>query len=133
MPSLTRSLAAALLAAAWQLSVPAANAQDRSPAPSQSPAPGLSEPAPNIPDQKLDAAAAALNQVANVKNEYQQRIETAPASDKDRLAEEGNNALVKAVTDQGLSVEEYNSILVMAQNDPTVREKIFQRLRPTAR
>jgi hypothetical protein len=74
-----------------------------------------------------------LTQVATVKNEYQQRIETAPASDQDRLAEEGNNALLKAVTDQGLSVEEYNSILVMAQNDPTVREKIFQRLRPAAR
>jgi hypothetical protein len=35
---------------------------------------------------------------------------------------------VKAVTDQGLSVEEYNSILRVAQNDPSLRAKIMQRL-----
>ena len=38
---------------------------------------------------------------------------------------------MKAVTDQGLSVQEYTSILVVAQNDPEVREKIVQRIRPS--
>jgi hypothetical protein len=38
---------------------------------------------------------------------------------------------VKAVTDQGLSVEEYTSIMVVAQNDPMVRQKILQRLKPS--
>ena len=37
---------------------------------------------------------------------------------------------MKAVTDQGLSVEEYNSILVVAQNNPEVRKKIVERMRP---
>jgi hypothetical protein len=47
---------------AWLLSAPLANAQ------TQSPSPGPSEQTPkNIPDQKLDAAAAALEQVASVK------------------------------------------------------------------
>jgi hypothetical protein len=32
------------------------------------------------------------------------------------------------VTDQGLSVMEYDSILEVAQNDPEVREKIGQRI-----
>jgi hypothetical protein len=36
--------------------------------------------------------------------------------------------LEKAVTDQGLSVDEYNSIIRTAQNDPTVREKLTQRI-----
>ena len=39
---------------------------------------------------------------------------------------------LKMVTDQGLSVEEYDSILEVAQNDPDVREKIRQRIRPSA-
>lgn len=39
---------------------------------------------------------------------------------------------MEAVTDQGLSVEEYTSILVVAQNDAEVREKILQRIRPSA-
>jgi hypothetical protein len=127
MPLVTRSIAAALLAAACL--VPAANAQDRSEGRS-SPPPALTEPTPDLSDQKLDKAAAALNQVANVKNDYQKKIESAPDTDKERIVSEANGALVKAVTDNGLTVEEYNSILVVAQADPSVREKIFQRLRP---
>ena len=40
-------------------------------------------------------------------------------------------ALAKAVTDQGLAVEEYSSILEVAQTNPEVREKIRQRIRPS--
>jgi hypothetical protein len=46
--------------------------------------------------------------------------------------DEAVNAIEKAVTDQGLSVEEYDSILKVAQNDPEVRDKIRQRIRPSA-
>jgi Domain of unknown function (DUF4168) len=118
-----RPLAAAVLTGVWLAPVPAANAQAQLP-------PASSDQTPNISDQKLDAAAAALKQVASIKENYQQRIETAAPSDKDRIATEANNALVTAVTDHGLSVEEYNAILVVAQNDPGVREKILQRIRP---
>ena len=119
--------AAAALAAAWLLYVPAANAQV------QSPPPGSPDQTLNIPDQKLDAAAAAMKEVASVKEDYEQRIEAAAPSDKQRIANEANNALVKAVTDKGLSVEEYTLILAMAQSDPEVREKIVQRIRPSAK
>jgi Domain of unknown function (DUF4168) len=54
-----------------------------------------------------------------------------PPSDKQNIADEAKNALVKAINNQGLSVEEYNSILVVAQNDPVVRQKILQRIRPS--
>ncbi len=74
------------------------------------PLPGLTNPSTNIPDQKLDAAAAALEQVANVREDFQQQIEAAAPSDRDRIADDAKNALVKAITDQGLTVEEYTSI-----------------------
>ena len=61
------------------------------------------------------------------EDEKQKIEETVPA-DRKRLADEANSALKQAITDQGLSVEEYGSILVMAQNDPTIREKILQRV-----
>jgi len=82
---------------------------------------------------KLDAAAAALQEAANFREKYQQRIESAAPSDKPGIADEAKNALMKAITDQGLSVEEYASILVVAQNDPVVREKILQRINPSLR
>jgi F0F1-type ATP synthase membrane subunit b/b' len=122
-----RPVAAAALIAAGLLYVSATNVQ------AQSPTTGLSDRSKNIPDQKLDAAAAALQQLAILLPDYQQKLAAAPPSDKQRVADEANNALSKAVTDQGLSVEEYNTIMAEAQNDPDVREKIRQRLPPTAR
>jgi predicted TIM-barrel fold metal-dependent hydrolase len=125
MRVLTRSVAALLIAAGF-LFVQAASAQV------QSPSLGLSERSP-IPDQKLDAAAAAIERVASLKQDYQQRIATAAPADKERILNEAVNALEKAVTDQGLSVEEYDTILEVAQNDPDVLEKIRQRIRPSAK
>jgi hypothetical protein len=117
----TPFLIAALLATA----VPAATVQVQSPAPSPS------QPSQSIPEQKLDATAAALDQIADVKESYTKQIEATPSeSDKQRLVDDANKALVKAVTDQGLSVEEYTSIMVVAQNDPMVRQKILQRMKP---
>jgi hypothetical protein len=127
MQLLTRPLAVAIVVATWSLGVPAANAQ------TQAPPPAAPEQKTDISEQKLDAMAAALEQVATVKDSYQQQFASAPPADKERVAAEAKAALVKAVTDQGLSVEEYSSILVVAQNDPQVREKILQRLRPTAK
>ena len=68
-----------------------------------------------------------MKQATSVKQEYQQRIAAAAPAEQERLAGEANGALEKA-TDQGLSVEEFNTILVVAQNNPDVREKIRQRL-----
>src|SRR5262249_15832030 len=119
--------AAALLIAGGLLSVPAANAQV------QSPSPGLSDQSLNISDQKLHAVPTPIDPVASLKQDFQQRIAAAAPSDKERIANEAINALAKAVTDQGLSLEEYDSILEVAQNDPEVREKIRQRIRPSAK
>jgi len=125
MRVLMRSAAAILLIAMGFVFDPVASAQV------QSPSPNLSQEPQNIPDQKLDAAAAAMGRVAGLKQDYQQRIAAASPDDKKRLLEEALDAMTKAVTDQGLSVQEYDSILKVAQNDPGVREKIRQRIRPS--
>ena len=137
--------AAALLIAVGLLSVLAANAQVQSPSPGLSdqspdfsdqkldPVPGLSDQSPDISDQKLDAVAIAIERVASLKQDYRQRIAGAAPSDKERIAFEAINALANAVTDQGLSLKEYDSILQVAQNDPEIREKIGQRIRRSAK
>ena len=106
---------------------PTVNAQTQS-EPSK-PSPTTPSPSASIPDNKLDAAAAAVKSVSIVKQDYQQRIAQASDNDKSRLADEGKQALTKAVTDQGLSVAEYTAIMQVAQNDLAVREKILQRLK----
>lgn len=126
MRSMTGLCAALTLAAAGLLYVPAATAQNQ---PSSRPArtPGATAP-DSIPDTKLDAAAAAVKNVAAVSDSYRNRIAKASAADKERLIGEANDAMKKAVTDQGLSVEEYTSIVNVAQSDPAVRDKLLKRL-----
>jgi hypothetical protein len=151
---LLRSFAAAALSVSALLLMPAANAQMNPPQArpqAQSPQtqlpqtqlpqtqlpqtqlpqtqlPQTQPPSAPISDDKLNAAAAAIGQVATIRQGYENKIAVAPASDKQRLAKEANDALTKAVTDQGLSVDEYNSIIRTAQNDPAVRQKLTQRI-----
>jgi hypothetical protein len=110
------------------LVMPAAQAQQQSPA-----GPAVITPRPptptNIPDKKLDAAAAAVKKVSVIKNKYDQQLAQAPVAEKKRLEDEAGDAMVKAVTDQGLSVEEYTTILTAAQKDPAVRDKLVQRMK----
>lgn len=128
------SLAALILGTGVALTAPVAFAQtdqDQDQAQPQSrPQPLQKQPSPHaaISDQKLDAAAAAMQQVAHVRQDYRQKIQSAEPKDQERLASEGNAALEKAVTDHGLSIDEYNSILTVAQNDPSIRARLMQRL-----
>ena len=81
MRLLTRSLAAVARTATWHLSVPAVK-----------PLPGLTNPS-RILTEKLDAAAAALEQVANVREDFQQQFEPAAPSDRDRIADDARMPL----------------------------------------
>ena len=122
----TRSLAAAILTAGCYLSMPTVNVL------AQSPPSGPSTSAPDLSDQKLSATAAAMERVVSVQRNYRQRIAEAEApAEKERIVAEAHNEFTKAVTEQGLSVEEYASILDMAQDDHEIRDKLLQRIRPS--
>lgn len=121
MRSFTRLFTATMLIAPWILAGLPASAQAPS-APQQQATPS------DIPDQKLDAAATVLARVASIQQDYEKRVTTASASDKKRLTQEANVAMMKAVTDQGMSVDEYNGIIDTAQKVPAVRQKLQQRL-----
>jgi Domain of unknown function (DUF4168) len=140
---LLRSVAAATLSIGALLLIPGANAQMNPPQarpqaqtsqtqPSQTRPPQGQLPTATISDEKLNAAAAAIGQVTTIRQSYQSKIAAAAPSDKQRLADEANHALEKAVTDQGLSVDEYNSIIRTAQNDSAVRQKLTQRIPHTS-
>jgi hypothetical protein len=116
-----RALAAAV-GAVWLAAAPVAVAQ------TQAPAPAPAQPAQAIPDEKLDKAAAATVQVATLSREYRQQLAVAPQSDKQRIVDEANAAIEKAITDQGLSLQEYSSIMEEARNNPEVHQKILERL-----
>jgi hypothetical protein len=126
MDILKQPFAAGVMMLVSLLSMPAADAQTQSPSPTEQAQPSPPQQAPSITDQKLDQTAAAMKRVVSVKQDYQQRI-------KERIAEEGGKELAKAVTDQGLSLEEYAAILEVAQKDPDVLQKLKQRMGSSAK
>jgi len=121
----------AILGVVGSLLVGPANAQSPQSTSPEATSPSAITPS-DLSDQKIDAVATALEKVTKVDQEYSQQLAKAPASDKQRLVEEANNVMVKAVTDQGLSVEEYSKIIEVASNDANLRQKILQRI-PSAR
>jgi len=136
---LLQPLAAAALIVSGLIITPAANAQMSTPQarpeqqspqaqPPQAQSPQAQSPSMTISDEKLNAAAAAIGRVTNIRQSYEPKIAAAPPANKQHMTEEANDAIKKAVTDQGLSVDEYNSIIRTAQNDPSVRQKLSQRI-----
>jgi len=124
-------LPAAVLIVASQLSVTDANAQNI-----KESEPGLSAPLPFDPssaitDQKLDAAVTAIARVAALQQIYRQRlVEATKESNRQSIVAEANVALSQAVVDEGLSVEEYEFILQLAENDAEILERVLHRIRP---
>jgi hypothetical protein len=122
----TRPLAAAILTAGCYLSIPTVNVL------AQAPSPGPSTSAPDLSDQKLSATATSMERVASLQKDYRQRLAEAEApAEKERIVAEANKELTKAVTEQGLSVEEYTSILDAARDNPEIRDKLIQHIRPS--
>ena len=81
-----------------------------------------------ISDKKLDQAAAAIVRIDKLQKSYQQKLEQAKPNERDRVVQEADNARAKAVTDQGLSIDEYDTIIRTAQNDAALREKLLRRM-----
>src|SRR5215470_5831613 len=136
---LLRSFAAAALSVSALLLMPAAIAQMNPPQArpqAQSPQtqlpqtqpPQAQPPSAPVSDDKLNAAAAAIGQVSSIRQSYEPKIAAASPPDKQRLTKEANDAMEKAVTNQGLSVDEFNSIIRTAQNDPAIGQKLSQRI-----
>jgi hypothetical protein len=118
----------AAIAAGGAVSVPSAPVRAQSPS-APSTAPNTAPKQANISDAKLDAAAAAAKRVAALSDKYEQQLAQAPEDQKEGVVREANDALTKAVTDQGLSVEEFSTIMEVAKSDPEVREKIVKRIK----
>ena len=95
----------------------------------QPPAKGAPAASPAaIPDQKLKAAATAIPQVEGIRQNYENQIAQAPDGDKPRLQSQAGTEMTKAITDQGLSIPEYNSILETAEQNPEIRARLIQQL-----
>ena len=124
------------VAAAGFLLIPVANAQTTPASPPSSTmtpdttTPGTTAKAADVSDKKLDAAAKAVKQVSVVSDTYKKKLAATPdKAEKEKLLDQADKDVTKAVTDQGLSVDEYMAIMKVAENDTSVRNKLIDRLK----
>lgn len=109
----------------------AANAQDAAP---QTPPPAEAAPqqeapaaaAPAMDETKLKSFAVAFLEVTKVTESYKPQIEAAGTTeDQQRLQQEAGEKMVEAVNNaDGISVEEYNTIIQAAQTNPDLAQQI---------
>jgi len=116
-------LPAALLAAA--IALPAAAQQQTNGNPSSS-APGVATPESGMSDMTVNKVGAALRQVLQVKQTYSQRMQNANTqAERQEIASQADGAAASAVTQQGLSVDQYNRVLLAARTDPALKQRVL--------
>ena len=108
MDILQRPFAAAVMTLACLVSIPAEYSQTQLPAPSED----AQRPSRTKSWTRLQPRSSGLRALSRTTNNRRRE-------------------LAKAVTEQGLSVEEYTAILEVAQKDPDVLEKLKKRIRPS--
>ena len=108
---------AALLATAMAL--PAAAQQ-----PSGAPSGAVS--GANMSDATVKKVGAALRQVAQIEQTYSQRLQSAntPVQKQD-ISKQASNAAVTAITQQGLTIDQYNQVIQAAQSDPALKQRVL--------
>lgn len=122
-------LAAAAAVAAGVGAAGAVVAQEATPQTPQQAAPQQQVPAPmgqQFDDTKLRSFAVAYLEVSKVAQTYQPQLQAAKdPQEQQRIQTEAASGMVKAVEGaEGITVEEYNSIVDSAQADPTLAQKI---------
>ena len=113
------SLVAAVLGLWVGLIVGTASAQSRGPMPPATTTPALS-------DAVVNKAGAAFRQVSQIKQKYSRQIQTSSDTERQQeLERQADDASIRAVEGQGLSVDQYNQVIRLAQADPGVRARLL--------
>lgn len=90
----------------------------------QTQAPAQQE-ASKIDESQLDSYAEAAVKIYDIRVRWEPEIRGADSQEKALEAQrEARTEMIEAVRNQGLSVEEYNSITAAAQRDPRLNQKI---------
>jgi len=80
-----------------------------------------------ISDETIAKAGAAFKRVVEISSAYSPRLAAAPTPDERvHLINEELVAATTAVSDQGLTVDQYNNVMETAQSDPEVKERLLR-------
>jgi uncharacterized protein DUF4168 len=117
------ALAAAMVVAT--AAVPALAQQGgRDAAPPQTPGAGT-QPS-QLSDAMVQKVGKALRHAATIRQQYSERAQSTSSPEQQQaLTERAQTDMVKAISDEGLSVQQYNHVIQMAQADPTLKQRLL--------
>ena len=121
----TGSLAAATLIALLGLSgVPAIG---QTAGGTVTPPEGSAAEAAQVRDATLQKTGIAMHHVLAIRKDYAQRLrETTMPAEQSALRQQAEAASERAVTDQGLSLDEYNHVIHLAMADPALKARLMK-------
>jgi GTP1/Obg family GTP-binding protein len=94
--------------------------------------PSGTESGTSTSDATVGKVGAALRQVVQIKQTYSQRLQSAatPAQQQD-ISKQASGAAVAAITQQGLSIDQYNQVIQAAQSDPALKQRVLAAAGPS--
>jgi vacuolar-type H+-ATPase subunit H len=78
-----------------------------------------------LSDMTVQKVGKALRQAATIRQQYTDRAQSKPPQQQEQLTEQAQGEMIKAINDQGLSVQQYNQVIQMAQADPTLKQRLL--------
>ncbi len=89
-------------------------------------APGASTQGNQVSDAMVHRVGKAIRNVTMVRQQYTQQAQASKSSQaRQDLDTQAQRDMAKAVTDQGLTLQQYDQVIQMAQADPTLRQRLL--------
>jgi hypothetical protein len=102
----------------------AAMAQQQA-APAPTPGASMNVPTPDYSDAQLERFVSASQKVAMISQEYTPKLQaTRDETAKKKVFEEADGKMVKAVHDEGMTVDQFNGINQALQQDPKLVQRV---------
>ncbi len=77
-----------------------------------------------LSDEEVASFAAAQLEVQGIQQRYQAQIAEAEGQERQQLIAEGDRRTEEAITEHGMSTQDYNIIAVRLPDDPELRERV---------
>ena len=87
--------------------------------------PGAAAQGVSVPDATVNKAGAALRDVAELQEKYQPKMDSATPKEKEGLSAQANAEAVQAIQSHGLSIQEYSSVVRLAQTNPQLKQRLL--------
>lgn len=89
-------------------------------------APGTATQAGPVSDVMVHRVGKAIRNVTVIRQQYTQQAQASKSPQaRQTLDTQAQRDMAKAVTDQGLTLQQYDQVIQMAQADPTLRQRLL--------